>query len=52
MVRKAPVARINAVFTPARLELRAMDWLPLFLLWLIGAGAFVAACYANRKRKP
>jgi len=30
----------------------AMDWLPLFLLWLIGAGAFVAACYANRKRKP
>jgi hypothetical protein len=29
-----------------------MDWLPLFLLWLIGAAAFVAACYANRKREP
>jgi hypothetical protein len=52
MVRKAPVARINAVFTPPRLELTAMDWLPLFLLWLIGAAAFVAACYAGRKRKP
>jgi hypothetical protein len=29
-----------------------MGWLPLFLLWLIGAAAFVAACYAGRKREP
>jgi len=31
MVRKAPVVRINAVFTPARLKLPTMDLLFILL---------------------